>query len=233
MSQTIPVTYRQPGAAPTAEMHLPLIDKSAITVLADITYSNSERVLLFFHEGSVAYCEARSMETCWPGALFGSRIDTPVDPRDAMILDLGEEGVFVCRSGQSLPFVHIDRWSAELLRISWMSFDEVADCAQNGIQIDLHTPEAKEMVREAGIKASVSEWVCDPSLIETEDRVEDELLDMLEEIEDEAGALNRFACGTSVELPEGTGESGLLDRAQTQARTLCLLRKSMSERIEL
>lgn len=233
MPQTIPVTYRQPGSAPVAEMHLPLIDKSAITVLADITYPSGERVLLFFHEGSVAYCEARSMETYWPGALFGSSIDTPVDPRNTTILDLGEEGAFVCRSGRSLPFVHIDRWSAELLKISWMSSDEIADYVQSGIQIDLHTSEAKEMTREAGIKASVSEWVCDPSLIEIEDRTEGGLLDMLDEIEDEIDALNRFACGMSAEFPGETGEPGLLDRARTQARTLSMLRKKMNEKVEL
>lgn len=233
MPQTIPVTYRQPGSAPIAEMRLPLIDKSAITVLADIAYSSGERVLIFSREGSMAHYQARSMETYWPGALFGSSIDTPVDPRNTMILDLGEEGAFVCHSGRGLPFVSVDRWSAEVLRIDWVPIRKINEHIDNDARLTLDLPEAREAVQEAGIKVSVSRRVCDPSLIGVADKAEDELFDLLGRVEAEADALNDFSCNYDSEFPNDTGESGLLDRARTQARTLWLLRKKMNEKVEL
>lgn len=233
MSQTIPVTYRQPGSAPVAEMHIPLIDKSAITVLADITHPSGEQVLIFSREGSMAYCEGRSMETYWPGALFGSSIDTPVDPRNTMILDLDEEGAFVCRSGRGLPFVSVDRWSTEVLRIDWMPVSEIDEHIDSDTCLTLDLPEAREIARENEVRATVSRRVCDPSLIEVAGKAEDELFDLLDKVETEADAFHDFACNDDSEFPGETGESGLLDRARTQARTLHLLRKKMNERIEL
>lgn len=233
MSQTIRVTYRQPGAAPTAEMHLPLIDKSAITVLADITYPDGERVLIFSREGSMAYCEGRSMETRWPGALFGASIDTPVDPRDAMILDLGEGGAFVCRSGRGVPFIYIDRWSSELLKVCWPSVDEVADHVRNDAGLGLNLPGAQKIAQEAGIKVDAAKRVYDPSLIQAEDRAEDELFELLDKVEAETEELHDFACDGDPEFPDKIGEADLLGQARAQARSLWLLRAEMNERIKL
>ena len=178
----------------------------------------------------MAYYQARSMETYCPGALFGSSIDTPVNPRNTMILDLGEEGAFVCHSGRGLPFVSVDRLSVEVLRIDWVPIRKINEHIDNDARLTLDLPEAREAVQEAGFKVSVSRRVCDPSLIGVADKAEDELFDLLGRVETEADALNDFSCNYDSEFPNDTGESGLLDRARTQARTLWLLRKKMNER---
>lgn len=79
----------------------------------------------------------------------------------------------------------------------------------------------------------MSRRVCDPSLIGVADKAEDELFDLLGRVETESYALNDFSCNYDSEFPNDTGESGLLDRARTQARTLWLLRKKMNEKVEL
>lgn len=231
MSGIISVTYRDAPGAEGRSMTLPLLTEDNVKVEAHIRYPSGEQIVLFSKNGDLGFYEGRSMDTQWPGALFGTDIDTAFDPTGVTILDLGEKGAYVCQHKMAYPFICVDPDADSPLDISWLPVDHIEDHMVENHLIFLSDPRSKTILREAGISVEATAMVHEDELVSREMLVEDYLFDLLAELEAEINAIDDFASGRESKFD--IGDSDLLAKAHEKARYLQALREKMNERITL
>ena len=234
MSGFIRVTYRSApgGEGRTTTLPLPLLTDDDITVEAHIRYSDGEQIILFSQKDELGFYEGRSINTQWPGVLFGTSIGTAFDPSDVTILDLGERGAYVCRHKMAYPFICVDPATTKSpLEIAWLPVDHIEDHMVENHLIFLSDPRSKTILREAGISVEATAMVHEEELVSREMLVEDYLFDLLAELEAETNAIDDFASGSESHFD--IGDSGLLTKVHEQTQHLKALRTKMNERIEL